>query len=198
MQLIECVPNFSEGRNLSIIKQITDEIEECDGIRLLDVDLGADAHTLHSEGSYTPTCPEIIWFYCNIPTSKGGETTLCDGISLWNSLGSKAKAFFLANPLRFDLEISIGKARKGKERQIWISNTPGTSGYINWDSGTLVITQLQYATQNSRFGNLLCFSNHLLAELGKDTQIKNEAMLMSNREKVPEKFLNEIKIFMKI
>ncbi len=26
-QLIECVPNFSEGRNLEIIKQITDEIE---------------------------------------------------------------------------------------------------------------------------------------------------------------------------
>ncbi|MCY7408792.1 MAG: glutamate formiminotransferase, partial [Chitinophagales bacterium] len=38
--LIECVPNFSEGRNTSIIKQITDEIESVEGIRLLDVDLG--------------------------------------------------------------------------------------------------------------------------------------------------------------
>ena len=39
-QLIECVPNFSEGRNLSIIKQITDEIEKCEGVKLLDVDPG--------------------------------------------------------------------------------------------------------------------------------------------------------------
>lgn len=39
-QLIECVPNFSEGRDLSIIKQITDEIEAVEGIRLLDVDPG--------------------------------------------------------------------------------------------------------------------------------------------------------------
>jgi len=31
-QLIECVPNFSEGRNPEIIKQITDEIEKIDGI----------------------------------------------------------------------------------------------------------------------------------------------------------------------
>ncbi len=40
-QLIECVPNFSEGRDMSIIKQITDEIETVDGVKLLDVDPGA-------------------------------------------------------------------------------------------------------------------------------------------------------------
>ena len=39
-QLIECVPNFSEGRDLSIIKQITDAIEGVKGIRLLNVDPG--------------------------------------------------------------------------------------------------------------------------------------------------------------
>ena len=39
-QLIECVPNFSEGRDLSIIKQITDQIESVDGVWLLDVDPG--------------------------------------------------------------------------------------------------------------------------------------------------------------
>ena len=39
-QLIECVPNFSEGRDMNIIKQITDEIEKVDGVRLLNVDPG--------------------------------------------------------------------------------------------------------------------------------------------------------------
>ncbi len=39
-RLIECVPNFSEGRDLTIIKQITDEIEKVDGVQLLDVDPG--------------------------------------------------------------------------------------------------------------------------------------------------------------
>jgi glutamate formiminotransferase/formiminotetrahydrofolate cyclodeaminase len=38
--IIECVPNFSEGRNLQTIKAITDAIETVDGIRLLDVDPG--------------------------------------------------------------------------------------------------------------------------------------------------------------
>src|ERR1700760_3729232 len=39
-QLIECVPNFSEGVDLNIIKQITDVIESVEGIRLLNVDPG--------------------------------------------------------------------------------------------------------------------------------------------------------------
>jgi len=39
-KLIECVPNFSEGIDLSVIKQITDVIESIDGIRLLNVDPG--------------------------------------------------------------------------------------------------------------------------------------------------------------
>ncbi len=40
--LVECVPNFSEGRDLSVIKQITDRIESVEGVRLLDVDPGAE------------------------------------------------------------------------------------------------------------------------------------------------------------
>lgn len=39
-QIIECVPNFSEGNDLNIIKQITDEIESANGVRLLNVDPG--------------------------------------------------------------------------------------------------------------------------------------------------------------
>lgn len=39
-KLIECVPNFSEGRDMNIIKQITDTIEHVEGVKLLNVDPG--------------------------------------------------------------------------------------------------------------------------------------------------------------
>ena len=39
-QLIECVPNFSEGRDPAIIRQITDEIAAVEGVKLLNVDPG--------------------------------------------------------------------------------------------------------------------------------------------------------------
>ena len=41
-QLVECVPNFSEGRDKSIIKSICDAIESVSGVQLLHIDLGAD------------------------------------------------------------------------------------------------------------------------------------------------------------
>src|SRR5881398_3487585 len=43
-KLIECVPNFSEGRDLDVIRQITGAIESMDGVALLDVDPGASTN----------------------------------------------------------------------------------------------------------------------------------------------------------
>lgn len=39
-KIIECVPNFSEGNDMNVIKQITGEIEKVEGVRLLNVDPG--------------------------------------------------------------------------------------------------------------------------------------------------------------
>jgi len=43
-QIVECVPNFSEGRNDALIREITDTIENVAGVRLLDVDPGRDTN----------------------------------------------------------------------------------------------------------------------------------------------------------
>ncbi len=43
-QLIECVPNFSEGNDLLVIKKITDAIESVEGVKLLHVDSGKAAN----------------------------------------------------------------------------------------------------------------------------------------------------------
>ena len=43
-QIVECVPNFSEGRNKETIEAIAQAIDQTDGCRLLDVDPGASTH----------------------------------------------------------------------------------------------------------------------------------------------------------
>lgn len=44
MQIVECVPNFSEGRNADVIKAITREIQSVDDVTLLDADMGYDTN----------------------------------------------------------------------------------------------------------------------------------------------------------
>jgi len=39
-QIIECVPNFSEGKDMDVIKRITDQVQAVEGVKLLDVDPG--------------------------------------------------------------------------------------------------------------------------------------------------------------
>ena len=57
-QLIECVPNFSEGNDMSVIKQITSEIEGVEGVKLLDVDPGKA--TNRTVVTFVGTPPEVI------------------------------------------------------------------------------------------------------------------------------------------
>ena len=44
MKLVECVPNFSEGRDMTKIDEITKEISDTEGVKLLDVDPGKDTN----------------------------------------------------------------------------------------------------------------------------------------------------------
>ena len=43
-KLVECVPNISEGRDQAVIEAVTAQIEEVDGVHLLDVDPGAETN----------------------------------------------------------------------------------------------------------------------------------------------------------
>lgn len=57
-QIIECVPNISEGRDMNIINQVTAEIEKVDGVKLLDVDPGASTNrtVITFVGEPEPVC----------------------------------------------------------------------------------------------------------------------------------------------
>lgn len=57
-KLIECVPNFSEGRDMEIIRQITDEIEKVESVKLLDVAPGAT--TNRTVVTFVGTPDEVI------------------------------------------------------------------------------------------------------------------------------------------
>ena len=127
-----------------------------------------------------------------MPPSKGGKSILCDGIKLWKNLTTNTKNFFLAKPVRYQLEIPIAQERPGKGKRPWFLGTIGAGdSYIDWDSGILHATQLRYAVQEGRFPKDLCFTNHLFVSLDSEPQLISRTM--ANGQKIPEKILEEIK-----
>ncbi|HKV92754.1 MAG TPA: DUF6525 family protein [Candidatus Angelobacter sp.] len=57
------------------------------------VNKGMDDIPFHREGSYAPGCPDLLMFYCVKPASDAGETTLCDGVALFQALPPQVRQF---------------------------------------------------------------------------------------------------------
>lgn len=56
---------------------------------------------LHGEMFYTRFKPTILWFYCVAPPLSGGETTVCDGIALFNHLSPATRQLFQAQQINY-------------------------------------------------------------------------------------------------
>ena len=69
-KIVECVPNFSEGIDLSIIDKITDEIKKIPDVVLLDVDPGKDTNRTVVTFAGSPECVEEAAFQA---IKKAGE-----------------------------------------------------------------------------------------------------------------------------
>jgi len=76
------------------------------------VDVRKPGISLHSELSYSPVRPNIAWFFCVTPPSRGGATILCDGIALAEALPSALKAWLENRKLRFQAVLEPGTWRK--------------------------------------------------------------------------------------
>ncbi len=69
-QLVECVPNFSEGRNMDVINQITAVIKQVKGVKLLDVDPGEA--TNRTVVTFVG-CPDVVVEAAFLAVKKAGE-----------------------------------------------------------------------------------------------------------------------------
>tara|TARA_A100001011_G_scaffold398024_1_gene500949 strand:+ start:2692 stop:3594 length:903 start_codon:yes stop_codon:yes gene_type:complete len=154
------------------------------------VDPGNKEMGLHSEASFSPNWPEIIWFFCRDTNIKNnqGSTTFCDGIKLWDNLSHKVKNYFLSNPIKYNLEIPISNNKIGKGKKSWILNYEGSGNCIlDLSKSKLFLTQTRFAAIHSRLPNKISFCNHLISSMreGTDPTIKGWS-------KVPKHILNEV------
>lgn len=64
-------------------------------------DPGMHSINLHSELGYFPVFPDTIWFQCLTPPAAAGETVICDGVALWESIDEEYRSLFRARRLRY-------------------------------------------------------------------------------------------------
>lgn len=165
------------------------------------VDLGCKKMALHSEASFSPSWPEILWFICISPSKKSGFTTICDGSKIYEKLSYKTKKFFLKNPIQYELKIPFKKnldpnnvisKKSGNDLKNWLLNSPGTfDTKISLKEGYIYTKYLKYAVVETKIHGVLSFCNHLLAVFGTDPQILS--CKLANGKKIPKSIYLEIR-----
>jgi len=157
-----------------------------------NVDLGNQEIKLHSEASFSPVCPEIVWFYClKPPKNNSGKTIFCDGIDLWDKLSMSTKNFFLQEPVRYSLKIPVKISAKGKGKKKWFLNNPGVKNcFLDLNKKTINFEYINFAVKNSKVPGKLAFANHLFVSLKSEPQLFSRKM--NNGKKIPKKITKEI------
>ena len=61
----------------------------------------------HSEAGWSPMKPEVLWFFCVKPPASGGETYLCDGRHIWDTLPASLKTPLLAQRVKYVHEVPL-------------------------------------------------------------------------------------------
>lgn len=68
---------------------------------VVEVVQGQKSMCLHKELGYVPWTPDLVWFYCKIAAKNGGETTVCDGAELFNSLSKPTQKLFTSQKIKY-------------------------------------------------------------------------------------------------
>jgi len=166
--------------------------------KLHNVDAGKMEMPLHSEASYSPSWPEIVWFYCRLAPKKSGQTTVCDGRSIYKNLSQKTKNFFLSNQIVYKLKIPYEKKKNNKndseeiKLKPWYIENPGvTDCFIDFKNKEIHLKQKRYAVVETRKSNKVSFSNHLQIILDRDPQVLG--WNLEDGSKIPDDIMSEVK-----
>lgn len=156
------------------------------------VNTGSFAIPLHSEASFGAAWPEILFFYCSVPPSRGGATTICDGVALFQRLSPTTQRLFTSRPLRYDISLRGVKTASGGEVE-WPSLALGVSGVWDRTNGRYRLSVYRNAVHETRCrsetGPILSFCNYVMLGTEHD---EIERITFADGTPIPDEALAEL------
>ena len=189
--------NFTNNYSISYANDAQRRERKMNSDKLHGVDEGKMEMPMHSEASYSPSWPEIVWFYCELAPKKSGKTTICDGKEIFKRLSLKSKNFFMKNQILYNLKIpfnnksAANKLKDSVDRPWFIESQGIYDTKINFSTNQVSMKQKKYAVQPTRLTEELAFCNHLQIVLDRDPQLIS--MSLEDETEIPEDLMNEVK-----
>lgn len=136
------------------------------------VDAGKGAVQLHAENAVTPFRPELVWFCCSRAASFGGQTTFCDGVSLWKALEEPTRRLFLQKKVEYKRRYApeawkLFAQPNGtwEDLQAFLAPFPGVKLSLNGDN-SVDSEYVVSAVPKTKYGRESSFANSVLGAFG--------------------------------
>jgi len=153
---------------------------------------------LHGEMYYSDKRPALLWFYCEKPAARDGETTICDGAQVYDALSDESKQLLAKKRLKYirryrDGEWQLRYETDDLDKAIAFCTANGLKARV--EDGRILVTEYVYpAVIKSGWGNHLVFINSALLvvwqedQLGRDTSI----VRLEDGSRIPRNLIDEV------
>lgn len=153
---------------------------------------------LHGEMYYRKQKPDIIWFYCASPALKDGETTICDGVQVYNKLSASTQDLLHKKRLKYIRTYPADAWQKIYQtddlnlvKKVCHDNDMHLK--INPDH-SITTEYISSAIQKSRCGSHKVFINNLLPVVSQEIAgINSSIVRFEDNSKISNSVINEIK-----
>ncbi|MEG4500184.1 TauD/TfdA family dioxygenase [Microcoleus sp. F10-C6] len=149
---------------------------------------------LHGEMHYKKKKPTLLWFYCANPALKGGETTVCDGVQIYNNLNASTQKLFEEKRLKYILYYPDGKWQQiyGTDDLMVVKQVCEENHVqliVNKDK-SITTEYVCSAIIKSKGGHHRVFINNILTSI--DYEHPDGFVLFEDGTKIPEAVIREV------
>lgn len=151
------------------------------------VNLGMQHVGPHAELGYSPRRPDLLWFSCVRPSAAGGETTLFDGIKVWERLPDPLREKFAASDLLYSFEAAgpddwplFTGVPADRDRTLELLAAERGVSYTLGNGDTLDIRYRVSAAEPSRFQGAPAFSNSIIPSISGGVSFADGTPVLSS------------------
>lgn len=153
---------------------------------------------LHGEMYYTENRPVMLWFYCLIPPTSDGETTVCDGSAIYNELCNETKQLLNQKRLKYIRKYLDGEWQKIYQTEdiddaVAFAKSSGLDAHIDTATNALHTEFLHPAVITSRWGGHKVYINNMLTVMWQENMGRETSIVrFEDDTRIPESILNEV------
>jgi alpha-ketoglutarate-dependent taurine dioxygenase len=133
------------------------------------VDMGSGLVGYHLEMGYSPSKPELLWFYCVEPAARGGETIVCDGAAMLAKMDPSLAATFRARRIKYVFRgadaahwgLFAGEPLDYQQALERLAKLPGVRCAPSREAGRLDLEYVTSAIVRSRLAGVEAFASSI-------------------------------------